>query len=134
MKNLKMRFWFAFLLINSLAVLLTSCTPAHTESIDQIPDHLELNVMTFNIRYGTANDGENHWDNRRDMVLDVLQNHSPDVVGLQETLRFQLDQIGDAFPEFAEVGIGRDDGHTAGEYSAILFRRDRFALLDSGTF
>ncbi len=119
----------------SLSISQLSCSPAQLDSTDQIiPNHLDLNVMTFNIRYGTANDGENHWDNRRDMVLDVLQNHAPDVVGLQEALRFQLDQIATAFPEFAEVGVGRNDGQTAGEYAAILYRRDRFALLDSGTF
>ena len=126
---------FTFLLLTFLSVFLLSCSPAHPDPPDQItPDHLELNVLTFNIRYGTANDGENHWDNRRDMVLDVLQNHAPDVVGLQEALRFQLDQIRAALPEFAEVGVGRDDGNTAGEYAALLYRRDRFALLDSGTF
>ena len=127
--------WLTFLICFSLSCFQISCSPTHIDSVDQIiPNHLELNVMTFNIRYGTANDGENRWDNRRNMVLDVLQNHSPDVVGLQEALRFQLDQIRSALPEFAEVGVGRDDGNTAGEYAALLYRRDRFALLDSGTF
>jgi len=133
--NVKNLPWLTFLLLIFLTGFQLSCSPAHLDSPDQItPDRLELNVLTFNIRYGTANDGENRWDNRRDMVFDVLQNHAPDLVGLQEALRFQLDQIAAALPEFAEVGVGRDDGRTAGEYAAILFRRDRFALLDSGTF
>ncbi|MFQ5530549.1 MAG: endonuclease/exonuclease/phosphatase family protein [Gemmatimonadota bacterium] len=56
------------------------------------------------------------------------------MLGLQEALRFQLDEIGVEFPEYAEVGVGRDDGAEAGEYSAILYDRIRLRMLNSGTF
>ena len=39
-----------------------------------------------------------------------------------------------AAPAYAVVGVGRDDGRARGEFSAILFRRDRFRVADSGTF
>lgn len=94
----------------------------------------KLVVMTFNIRYGTANDGENNWANRREMVCDVLRRHSPDVVGIQEALRFQIDDIRAGLPEYAEIGCGREDGNTKGEYSAILYRKDRLDVNDCGTF
>lgn len=94
----------------------------------------ELNVMTFNIRYGTAGDGENRWANRKDLVCDVLRRHDPDIVGLQEALRFQIDYIRAALPEYGEIGVGRDDGKTRGEYSAIVYRTDRLEVTDSGTF
>ena len=97
-------------------------------------DKPNLVVMTFNIRYGTANDGENNWDNRKDMACDVLRRHNPDVVGLQEALRSQIDDIRAALPQYAEIGVGRDDGKTKGEYSAILYRKDRLDVDDSGTF
>ncbi len=93
-----------------------------------------LVVMTFNIRYGTADDKEDNWVNRREMVYDVLRRHDPDLVGLQEALRFQIDEIRAALPEYAEIGGGRDDGKTKGEYSAILYRQDRMGLSDCGTF
>ena len=32
-----------------------------------------LTVMSFNIRYGTANDGENHWKQRREFLFDVVR-------------------------------------------------------------
>jgi len=95
---------------------------------------LEVTVMTFNIRYGTARDGENHWTKRRDLVFGVLQREKPDVVGLQEALRFQMDEIHAAVPGYAEVGVGRDDGKKKGEYSSILYRSDRFEVAASGTF
>jgi endonuclease/exonuclease/phosphatase family metal-dependent hydrolase len=56
------------------------------------------------------------------------------VLGLQEALRGQLDEIRAALPAYGEVGVGRDDGAQAGEYAAILFRRDRLDLLASGDF
>ncbi|MBP7049625.1 MAG: endonuclease/exonuclease/phosphatase family protein [Phycisphaerae bacterium] len=93
-----------------------------------------LVVMTFNIRYGNADDKGDGWPNRREMVFDVLRRHDPDVVGLQEALRFQIDEIRAALPQYAEIGVGREDGKTEGEYSAILYRKDHLALDDSGTF
>jgi endonuclease/exonuclease/phosphatase family metal-dependent hydrolase len=118
---------FSMLIVVTLVAVLfqSGCT-----NTDAPP---EINVMSFNIRYGTAQDGDNHWDNRREMVFHIIRQHSPDVIGIQEALRFQLDEIGAEFPEYSELGIGRDGG-TEGEYSAILFRRDRFELGASGTF
>ena len=98
------------------------------------PVDLQLNVLTFNIRFGTADDGEDSWVNRNELVFEVLRQTRPDIVGLQEALRFQLDEICARFPEYAEIGVGRDDGKTAGEYSAILYLRDRFVAVESGTF
>ena len=95
---------------------------------------VELTFMTFNIRYGTADDGPNSWTFRRDMVIDRLHETDADVVGLQEALRFQLDEIREALPRYAEIGVGRDDGATEGEYSAILYRHERFGVAESGTF
>jgi len=97
-------------------------------------DGPELLVMTFNIRYAAAKDGDNSWDNRKDLAFDVLRKHSPDVVGLQEALRSQIDDIRAALPGYAEVGVGRDDGKTGGEYSAILYKKDLLAVTESGTF
>jgi endonuclease/exonuclease/phosphatase family metal-dependent hydrolase len=97
-------------------------------------DSRYIRVMTFNIRCGTADDGPNHWQKRRKLVFDVLRNHKPDVVGLQEALRFQIDEIHSALPVYGKIGIGRDDGKTKGEYCAILYDITRFTIDESGTF
>jgi endonuclease/exonuclease/phosphatase family metal-dependent hydrolase len=94
---------------------------------------LDVDVMTFNIRYGTAPDGENRWEKRRDLVFEVIREHHPDVIGLQEAMRFQIDDICKAVPGYAEVGEGRDGGEK-GEYSAILYREKRFRVREAGTF
>jgi endonuclease/exonuclease/phosphatase family metal-dependent hydrolase len=93
----------------------------------------ELRVMSFNIRYGTAPDAENAWPGRRALLLETIRAYDPDVLGVQEALRFQLDEIGRALPGTGEVGVGRDDGAEAGEYSAILYDRARLTVLDHGT-
>jgi len=93
-----------------------------------------LQVMTFNIRYGTADDGPNSWQHRRDLVFGVLAQHRPHLVGLQEALKFQLDEILAARPEYAALGVGREDGKESGEYSAILYCKDRFRVVEQGTF
>ncbi len=93
-----------------------------------------LAVMSFNIRYGTADDGANSWDQRRELVFGVLNKHEPDIVGLQEALRFQLDAINEAVAGYSIIGVGRSDGKTKGEYAAIMYRTARFEVLDFGYF
>jgi endonuclease/exonuclease/phosphatase family metal-dependent hydrolase len=100
----------------------------------QAPAREPLTVMTFNIRYGTAKDGDNHWTLRREMVFDVIREQNADLVGLQEALAFQIDEIAAAAPTYAVVGVGRDDAGSAGELSAILFKKDRLRVADAGTF
>lgn len=117
----------------ALALLLTFLPGAAAHGAPA-PEPLELSVMTFNIRYGTANDGADAWPHRRAMVVDVIREHDPDVVGLQEALAFQLDELLDALPGYASVGVGRNDGRAAGEYTAILYRPARFDLAESATF
>lgn len=94
----------------------------------------DLGVMSFNIRYGTADDGENAWPLRRELVTRTIRHFGPDLLGVQEALRFQLDELGATLPEYREIGVGRDDGGEAGEYAAILFRAERFEPSASGTF
>ena len=93
-----------------------------------------LDVMSFNVRYGTAPDGAHAWPLRRTLVFAVIASQSPEVLGVQEALRFQLDEIRAAHPQLAELGVGRDDGVQAGEYTAILYDSDRLQVLESGTF
>jgi endonuclease/exonuclease/phosphatase family metal-dependent hydrolase len=101
---------------------------------EQASHSAPLTVMSFNIRYGTAKDGDNRWEARRDFLFDVVREQDADILGLQEALDFQIDEIVAAAPNYAVAGVGRDDGARKGEYAAILFRRDRFQVAASGTF
>jgi endonuclease/exonuclease/phosphatase family metal-dependent hydrolase len=91
-----------------------------------------LNIATFNIRYDNPMDGVNAWPNRREWVRDLIDYHEFDIVGIQEALAHQIDFLGEK--RLAFVGVGRDDGKRAGEFSAILYDRKRFERLADGTF
>lgn len=93
-----------------------------------------LRVMTFNIRYDNPGDGINAWPNRRDWVASLVRFHDADIIGVQEALATMLADLDGRLPDYGRVGVGRADGKSAGEYSAILYRRDRLTMLDSGTF
>lgn len=93
-----------------------------------------LRVMSFNIRYGTADDGPNAWPLRRELVHATVERADADILGVQEALRFQLDELLARAPAYQRVGVGRDDGVDAGEFSAILYRASRLAVAEQGTF
>jgi endonuclease/exonuclease/phosphatase family metal-dependent hydrolase len=114
--------------MRTLILLLIACCP--TLSYAQAP----VRVLTFNIRYGTANDGEHAWPNRRPHVITTIRDHAPQLLGIQEALRFQLDELGAALAGYREIGVGRDDGLTKGEYSALLVDTARFTVLAHGQF
>ncbi len=94
----------------------------------------EVRVMSYNIRYGTANDGENHWDKRKEFLLATIKAFDPDLLGTQETLGFQRDYLAEHLPTYEVLGVGRDDGKEKGEMTALYFKRERFEKLDSGHF
>lgn len=121
-----------FILLLAAVLATTALTPVLP--VQQSAQREPLGVMSFNIRYGTAKDGENAWATRRQSLFDVVIQENADIVGLQEALDFQIREILATAPQYAVVGVGRDDGRTAGEYAAILFRKDRFHVSDAGTF
>lgn len=125
------RFGAALLVCCSLVPIATAGSVVSAQSADSMTP---LRVMSFNLRYGTADDGENAWPLRRDLVVRTIRDFEPTILDVQEALRFQLDELHVAFPNLAEIGVGRDDGFEAGEYSAILYDRRRLERLDSGTF
>jgi endonuclease/exonuclease/phosphatase family metal-dependent hydrolase len=90
--------------------------------------------MTFNIRFGTANDGVNHWDKRKEFLIEAIKAFGPDLLGTQETLGFQRDYLAEHLPGYAVLGVGRDDGKEQGEMMALYYKKDRFTKLDEGHF
>jgi len=92
-----------------------------------------LRVMSFNIRYGKANDGDNSWPHRRKLVASTIKTFDPDLLGTQETLPFQAEYLSEQFPEYSRIGWSREE-NPDGEQCAIFYRTDRFELVESGQF
>ena len=137
MNNFKLKNVLVLLALIACLLSFIGCSNDTQDEPEQAPvvkNDIELNIMSFNIRYATKSDGDNFWDNRKELVLDVIKNNDPDVLGLQEALRSQLDDLINALPDYEEIGAGRDDGATKGEYAAILYKKDKFAVDESNTF
>jgi len=94
----------------------------------------DVKVMSFNVRYGTAKDGENHWDKRKEFLADTVKAFGPDLLGTQETLGFQRDYLAEKLTGYEAFGVGRNDGKEKGEMMAVFWRKDRFEKTDGGHF
>jgi|JI8StandDraft_2_1071088.scaffolds.fasta_scaffold24963_3 endonuclease/exonuclease/phosphatase family metal-dependent hydrolase len=92
-----------------------------------------LKVMSYNLRFDNPDDGVNQWPKRMDKVVALITKYNPDIIGVQEALHHQIEDLLKKLPDYSYCGVGRDDGKEKGEYSAILFRNSRFGLLYSRT-
>ncbi len=93
----------------------------------------DFSVMTYNIRLDIAVDGDNAWPLRKDLLSAQLQDHAPDIFGVQEAMPGQMDFIDQKMPGHNYIGHGRDGGHS-GEYSAIFYNRAIFSVAQGQTF
>ena len=108
-----------------LFILATTIIDAESQS---------LKVMTYNIRLNISSDGVNAWPNRKQKVTDLINKVEPDAFGVQEALHDQMQDLLKALPDYAFVGVGRDDGKERGEYTAIFYKKSRLKVLKSDSF
>ncbi len=113
-------------------IVLFSCF-FYSLAFSQQPDAAEIRVASYNIRMDTQRDSLNAWPHRKENVKALIEYHDFDIIGTQEGFIHQLNGILE-LPEYAYFGAGRDDGKQAGEHSAIIFKKDRFRIVDSGNF
>ena len=93
-----------------------------------------LKVMSYNIRYGSAEDGTNSWQYRWPATISMLNDVQPDVFGVQEALDFQLTLVSEMARNYKNVGVGREDGKHDGEHMAIFWNKKTVKMLKWGTF
>lgn len=91
-----------------------------------------LKVMTFNVRYA-SDDGAERWAVRRPVMAELIRRAAPDVIGTQELLQRQGDDLVAALPGYRWFGRDRRGGH-GDEHMGILYRTDRLTLIDHGDF
>jgi endonuclease/exonuclease/phosphatase family metal-dependent hydrolase len=90
--------------------------------------------MSFNIRYDNPNDGENVWSQRKEKVAQLIRQLQPDVLGVQEALKNQLDDLMIQLSEYEWFGVGREDGKENGEFVPIFYKKNRLKVLEQSTF
>lgn len=114
------------------AAAAASLRPMKSPAAESVPVLGEMCVVTYNLRYASAT-GENAWPVRRPVMRALLQELKPDVMGTQEGLYGQLQEIAADQPDLDWIGLGRDGG-SRGEFMAIFYRRDRFEPLEYDHF
>jgi endonuclease/exonuclease/phosphatase family metal-dependent hydrolase len=105
-------------------------------------DQTDVRVMSFNVRFAKPGHSEavseNNWNDakfsRRERAVRVIQENSPDLLGVQEAREGQIADLKKALPDYEFYGVGRDDGKTGGEFSGIFFRKSRFTQIAAGSF
>ena len=108
-----------------LPLLALSC---QSKKVEPLP------VMSFNVRYGTARDGDYVWENRKDAACAMIADQHPAVFGVQEALDFQLTYFQEHCPGYEYVGVGREDGVHEGEHMAVFYDSERIELKEWGTY
>lgn len=93
----------------------------------------EFTVASYNIRFNNPHDNENWWGHRKEATVDLLKANDLISFGVQEAVLNQMEYLDSNLENYSYVGVGRDDGKTSGEYSAIFYRKD-LKLITSGTF
>jgi endonuclease/exonuclease/phosphatase family metal-dependent hydrolase len=93
-----------------------------------------VKLMSYNIRYDITTSNASPWTERHTAIASQINRFDADIVGMQEVLEHQREQLLSDLPGFASIGVGRDDGQKAGEYAPIFYKAERFRLLNSGTF
>ena len=92
-----------------------------------------LKVMSYNIRYGSGNDGTNSWNMRYAATAEMLKDQMPDVFGVQEALAYQIEFIEENFRNYKCVGVGRDNGKKEGEHMSIFWNKNTVSMSKWGT-
>lgn len=102
----------------------------------QLTDAQKLKVATYNIRNANKLDSinGNGWNQRCPVINQLILYNNFDIIGMQEVIDKQKNDLQKALPLYEHIGIGRDDGKTKGEYSSIFYKKERFTLLKSGNF
>jgi endonuclease/exonuclease/phosphatase family metal-dependent hydrolase len=90
--------------------------------------------MSYNIRLDVKSDGENQWNNRKDKVAALMNYYEADFIGGQEVQHHQLQYLQQNLTGYNYIGVGRDDGKKAGEYSCIFYKKDTYKVLQQSTF
>ncbi len=93
-----------------------------------------IEVITLNVRLDTPVDSANAWPNRVSYVCDYLKEEKPDLLGMQEVLLNQYQELDSALSDYTSVGAGRNDGGKGGEMNPVFFRKERFDMVRTKTF
>ena len=92
-----------------------------------------IDVMSYNIRLGSADDGENHWNIRKDKLKDLINYYEADFIGMQEAQKQQIEYLLENNSLYGFLGKPRDEGENS-EFSCIFYLKNKYKVLQQDTF
>lgn len=126
------RFGIGCLALPAVVVILGILVPSISFGADSERPTNVLAVMTYNLKFASSTP-PNAWQQRRPLMRELLQEVSPDLIGTQEGLHQQLQDLAADLPEYSWIGMGRDGGNE-GEFMAIFYRKTRLEPLSTNHF
>lgn len=124
-----------FALVTAVMMLFYTPTPVTNVIPETVPEAKitqNITVMSYNVYIkGT---GEKSPENRTPLVAENIIKYSPDSFGLQEADEGWMERLPALMTEYDYVGIGRNSNSGGGEASPIFYKKDKYELVDSGTF
>ena len=93
-----------------------------------------VKIMTYNIRLDFEGDGDNNWHHRKTDLVQYLQTQEPDFIGIQEALYHQVTFLDENLSDYKFIGVGRDDGVRKGEFMAVFYNKNKWAIETDSTF
>ncbi len=117
------------MLVTAAGLGLCSCKTVHPSTDPEAP----VKILTYNIEGPSATNAKSigYWPNRKDHVISLIDKGDYDLIGTQETSREMLNDIVTALPEYKWIGAFRT---TSASVNAIVYRTERFELLENGHF
>ena len=84
----------------------------------------QLTVISYNMRYGTAEDGVNAWEFRKPATIKMIKKHKP-IFGWSGSFGFSAGVYSWELHELWAVGVGRIDGKHDGEHASIMYNKKK---------
>jgi len=101
-------------------------------NLKELPDKAHLRIVFYNLEYSTSNLED--WPSRKDQMIKRLNSYESDIISVQEADYDWILALDECLSDYSYVGVGREDGNTLGEYSAVFYNKTLLELIDSDTF
>ena len=107
----------------------------------------KLTFASYNIRRKGKDAKKHQWDNRKTHVIKIIETIQPDILGLQEPIKDQIDDLLHALSNYEQFGESRESTieglslwhriarrFATDEFNPLFYNKKRVTLLESGTF
>lgn len=112
-------------------VALLLVNPVAAQDVSAAPEG--LTVMSFNLRVDGFDGPDLAWSLRKEGAAEAIRTNGADIVGTQEGTYPMIVALMELLPEYDWVGMGRNGG-LSGEFMAVIYRKDRFEVIDVDHF